>query len=102
VLMEVSAEATVRSWDDEQGWGVLESDTTPGGCWTHWSVLDFDGYRARSCGQKVRLKAESPGQDGFPWRAIRVRLDGRAPAAPTETDVGGAYTSSLTVTWDDE
>lgn len=99
--MEVSAEATVRSWDDEQGWGVLDSDATPGGCWTHFSVLDFDGYRTLSAGQAVRLKAESPGQDGFSWRAVHVSVDGKAPATLADTGAGGAYTASLTITWDD-
>jgi len=100
--MEVTAQGTVRTWHDEQGWGVLDSDATPGGCWTHFSVLDFDGYRSLSPGQQVRLTAESPGQDGFPWRAVRVDIDGVAPAAPTETNAAGAYSSDLTLTWDDD
>jgi CspA family cold shock protein len=100
--MEVSVQATVRKWDDEQGWGVLDSDATPGGCWTHFSVLDFNGYRSLSPGQQVRLTAESPGQDGFPWRAVHVAVDGAAPAAPNGTNAGGAYASDLTLTWDDD
>ena len=100
--MEVTAQATVRTWDDEQGWGVLDSDATPGGCWTHFAALDFDGYRKLSPGQQVRLTAESPGQDGYAWRAVRVVVDGTPPAAPTETASGGAYASDLTVTFDRE
>ena len=99
--MKVSAQATVRTWDDEQGWGVLESDATPGGCWTHFSVLDFDGYRSLSPRQQVQLVAESPGQDGYPWRAVRVVVDSKPPAAPTETDSDGAYASGLILTFDD-
>lgn len=100
--MEVTAQATVRTWDGEQGWGVLDSDATLGGCWTHFSVLDFDGYRSLSPGQQVRLKAESPGQEGFPWRAVHVAVDGVGPAARAETNAADAYSSDLTLTWDDD
>jgi len=99
--MEVSVQATVRTWDDEKGSGVLESDATPGGCWTHFSVLDVDGYRTLSPGQQVRLTAESAEQDGFPWRAVRVVVEGRAYAAP-RMDAGSAYRSELVMTWDDD
>lgn len=100
--MEVNARATVRMWDDAQGWGVLDSDATPGGCWTHFSALDFDGYRSLSPGQQVQLVAEAPGQDGYPWRALRIVVDSKPPAAPAETDSDGAYTSGLTLTFDDD
>lgn len=100
--MEVSTQATVRTWDDEQGWGVLTSDATPGGCWTHFSAIDVDGHRTLSPGQQVRLTAESPGQDGYDWRAVRVVLDGTAPATPDTANADGAYLSDLTVSFDDD
>lgn len=99
--MEVSTGATVRTWDDEQGWGVLDSALTPGGCWTHYSALDIDGYRTLSPGQQVRLVAETPGQDGYTWRAVRVAVDGRSPAAPAATTSEGAYPSDLMLIMDD-
>jgi CspA family cold shock protein len=37
--------ATVREWRAEDGWGVLDSVETPGGCWTHFSVVEMVGYR---------------------------------------------------------
>lgn len=64
--------ATTREWRDEEGWGVLDSAVTPGGCWTHFSHLDMPGYRALKPGQVVRLDWESPGQDGYGYRAVRV------------------------------
>ena len=99
--MEVNAQATVRAWDDEQGWGVLDSVATPGGCWTHFSALDFDGYRSLAPGQQVQLTAEAAGQDGYAWRAVRVIVDGKPPALPNEEHADGAYASDLTVTFDD-
>ena len=100
--MKVSAQATVRRWDDEEGWGVLDSDATPGGCWTHFAALDVDGYRTLSPGQRVLLEAESPGQDGYAWRALRVVIDGAGPTTPHESNASGAYTSDLSVTFDDD
>lgn len=100
--MEVKAQATVRAWDDEQGWGVLDSAVTPGGCWTHFSALDFDGYRSLTPGRRVHLTAEAADQDGYAWRAVRVVVDGKPRAPINKERVDGAYRSDLTVTFDDE
>lgn len=35
---------TVGSWSDAEGWGVIESPETPGGCWAHFSVVAVTGY----------------------------------------------------------
>jgi cold shock protein len=64
--------ATVREWRDEEGWGVLDSPETPGGCWAHFGNIDMSGYRALNRGQVVRLDWESPGQDGYGYRTLRV------------------------------
>ena len=74
----MSVAATVRTWYADEGWGVLDSDATPGGCWTHFSALDLDGDRSLSPGDEVQLVAESPGQDGLalarrPRRRRRAR-----------------------------
>ncbi|WP_128802461.1 MULTISPECIES: cold shock domain-containing protein [unclassified Streptomyces] len=65
-------EAMVREWDDDEGWGVLDSRETPGGCWTHFSVVEEPGFRSLTAGQKVALEWESGEQDGFQYRATRV------------------------------
>jgi CspA family cold shock protein len=78
------ANATVREWHDDRGWGVLDSPETPGGCWTHYSVIDtpclgsVDGaevseYKVLSTGEKVEFEWERAGQDGFVYRAVVVR-----------------------------
>lgn len=64
--------AVVRQWSDEEGCGVLDSTETPGGCWTHFSHVEGDGFRTLSAGQVVDLDWESPGQDGYGFRAVRV------------------------------
>ncbi|MGW1529923.1 cold-shock protein [Streptomyces sp. NPDC002159] len=65
-------EAMVREWDDEEGWGVLDSSETPGGCWAHFSAVEMPGFRSLVAGQKVTLEWESGEQDGFQHRAVRI------------------------------
>ena len=76
--------ATVREWHADLGWGVLDSPETPGGCWTHFSnietpyVASVDGgqvyqYKSLSAGEVVELEWETPGQDGYDYRAVAVR-----------------------------
>jgi cold shock protein len=64
--------ATVREWRQEEGWGVLDSAETPGGCWAHFSDLDMAGYRELQPGQNVRLHWEKVNQDGYQFRAVKV------------------------------
>jgi cold shock protein len=65
-------EAVVREWHSEEGWGVLDSPETPGGCWTHFGCIQMEGYHELRQGQRVALVWEKPGQDGYPFRAVRV------------------------------
>ena len=67
--------ATVREWFAEDGWGVLDSAETPGGCFAHYSAIEMEGYRSLAPGQSVQLEWEAPGflQDGYVYRAVRVR-----------------------------
>jgi CspA family cold shock protein len=89
---------TVREWRDEHGWGVIDSADTPGGCWTHYSSLAVAGYRTLAVGQAVELEWEAPGQDGYPYRAVRAWPHGHEPVddvpAQGATD---AYQSTLTL-----
>lgn len=67
--------ATVREWDDEEGWGVLDSPETPGGCFAHFSdIQGLKGFRSLAAGQRVELEWEAPGfkQDGYDFRAVRL------------------------------
>ncbi len=62
----------VRAWRDEEGWGVIDSPDTPGGCWAHFSSVAMPGYRSLHAGQMVTLDFEDAEQDGYAFRAIRV------------------------------
>ena len=65
--------ATVRESRDEEGWGVLDSPETPGGC-GHYADIQATGFRTLSPGQQVDLTWEAPGfkQDGYDYRAVSI------------------------------
>ena len=68
--------ATVASWNDEQGWGVLDAPEAPGGIFVHFSFIDADGYRSLQGGQIVDLELDGPlpfDQDGCRWCGRNVR-----------------------------
>jgi CspA family cold shock protein len=63
---------TVREWSDEEGWGVIGSSDTQGGCWVHFSHVVMSGFRTLSGGEQVLLEWEPADQDGYSFRAVRV------------------------------
>lgn len=52
--------ATVREWHEEEGWGVLDSTETPGGCFAHFSDIEMAGFRTLDPGRQVQLEWEAP------------------------------------------
>lgn len=66
----------VRFWSEEHGWGVIDSEELPGGCWAHFSHVAMSDYRTLSAGDNVGLEWEAFEQDGYAYRAIEVQLEG--------------------------
>ena len=90
----------VREWHDADGWGVLDSDETPGGCWAHFSHLRMAGCHRAVPGQRVTFTFEPGPQGGFDYRAVDVTIDG-VPRIETELQPPGpGYQSRLTIDWD--
>jgi cold shock protein len=88
----MSTVGIVRFWLREEGWGVIDSPDTPGGCWASFSHLWKDnipepgpgevveiqgGYREAFEGETVDFEWERANQDGYTFRATKVRLRGR-------------------------
>ncbi len=98
----MATRGTVRSWHADDGWGVLDSPATPGGCWAHFSAVLVPGYRALEPGEAVELTAEAGVQDGYAYRAVEVWPAGQAPVRTDDRCVGPspAYCSALTLTFD--
>ncbi|OJF16121.1 cold-shock protein [Couchioplanes caeruleus subsp. caeruleus] len=91
---------TVRTFDAEEGWGVIDGPDVPGGCWVHFSAIAMDGYQELARGQHVSFRAEAASQDGFAYRAVKVWTSDIEPPDRTRTQDGSAaYHSSLTLTF---
>src|SRR4051812_48391655 len=90
----------VRTYNADEGWGVIDGPDVPGGCWVHFSVLAMDGYRQLTPGQRVSFRAEAAAQDGFAYRAAKVWTSDTEPDDQQRNDASsGAYHSTLTLTF---
>ncbi|MGI8761317.1 MAG: cold shock domain-containing protein [Jatrophihabitantaceae bacterium] len=95
---------TVRHFDNAEGWGVIDTALTPGGCWVGFAAINMPGYRTLGAGAAVTLDIEAVDQDGFGYRAVDVWPDGVEPGtrpAPTRENTG-AYRSRLVIGFDDD
>ena len=90
----------IREWHEDEGWGVVDAAETPGGCWAHFSAGAVPGYVVFEPGQPVHLDWESPGQDGFAFRATRLWPFGAEPVGKETTGPSAAYSSVLTLGFD--
>ena len=84
----------------DDGWGIIDSEDTPGGCWASFSSVLVPGYRMLRAGEAVTLHHEPTEQDGYCFRAVEVWPADQEPHR-TETEAEGpsdAYFSSLTIT----
>lgn len=97
----MSVPGTVSEWHDDDGWGVVESEATPGGCWLHYSSILVPGHRSVEVGLAVLFTFEEVDQDGFRYRAVQAWPADREPVRPPEHE-GGTMRSVLTLTFDDE
>jgi CspA family cold shock protein len=92
---------TVRNYDADEGWGVIDGPDVPGGCWVHFSAIAMDGYRQLIPGQHVWFRAEPTEQDSFAFRAVKVWTSDAEPPNPSgKLRRTSAYDSSLTLTFD--
>jgi cold shock protein len=96
----------VQEWNDDEGFGVINSPDTPGGCWAHFSSIITDGYRTLAAGDPVAFTFEAGRQDGYHYRAILVWPPGAGPGTPPSPQTlsgepGAAYHSTLTIRRDD-
>jgi len=96
----VTTVGTVREWHADEGWGVIDSDATPGGCWAHFSGVLMSGYRFLSPGQTVSFEFETGWQDGYDYRAVAVWTGDERPAPPDPAPPSAAYGSVLILEFD--
>ncbi|PWG12365.1 cold-shock protein [Streptomyces sp. V2] len=89
----------VLEWHREEGWGVITSDALPNEVWTHFSIVQAEGFRELATGQTVTFSAERAEQDEYHWRAVRVWPEAGANRQVTEYEDPG-YSSSLDIDFD--
>lgn len=65
----------VRQWNEDEGWGVIESSSFDDAIWAHFSSIDpashrnkAGGFRLLRAGDRVSFTAEQAEQDDFHWR----------------------------------
>jgi cold shock protein len=94
----------VLEWYAEEGWGVLDSANTPGGCWAHFSAVQVEGYRSLTPSATVQFTFEAAEQDGYSFRAVAVWPPGAEPGLRSgePTTSADAFRSRLTITVNDE
>ena len=97
----MTTDGIVREWHSDEGWGVLDSADTPGGCWAHFGSVLASGYRALDAGQAVSFDFERGRQDGFDFRAVAVWVGDVRPEPPSGPVRSVAYRSTLHLTFDD-
>jgi cold shock protein len=91
----------VRFWEDRDGWGVIDSAQTPGGCWAHFSVVQVPGHRTLAAGEPVTLEWEVVDQDGFAFRAtLAFPASQGGPIDDTQIAPTEALSSILIKEWD--
>ncbi|QRP43766.1 cold-shock protein [Amycolatopsis sp. FDAARGOS 1241] len=61
------------AWHLDDGWGVLQARTVPEQVWAHYSNVDVGGFRSLDPGAEVEFTVERAEQDGYHWRAVRVK-----------------------------
>jgi CspA family cold shock protein len=97
------SEGTVREWNSDEGWGVIDSAETPGGCWVHFSAIAGGGLHGLTPGEHVTFTYEAARQDGFGYRTVLVwppgAESGTPPQAHHDQPPSAAYQSSLTIRW---
>ncbi|TMS50409.1 cold shock domain-containing protein [Mycobacterium sp. DBP42] len=68
---------TVSEWHKSEGWGVINSPDTPGGCFVHFThIVNQTGFRELQAGEAVQFEWEAGSQDDYNFRALVVRRGG--------------------------
>ncbi len=77
---------TVIRWDEDRHGAVIEAAELPGDCWADASVVEHSttGAGTLRAGQVVEVDWTEPGDNGRPFRAVRV-----VPREDLQATVGG-------------
>lgn len=102
--MTSSTPGVVGKWSDDEGWGVIESAATPGGCWLHVSMWRGREFGRVGVGGAVEFTYEAAPQTPYRYRAVEAWPAGEEPFRDHVVEVRGpseAYRSELRITFDE-
>lgn len=110
--MTTTTPGTVRSWNGEEGWGVVDLDPDVGGdpglpavvrdVWVHFSAVVGRDFGYLVPGERVSVAwDEAPNSPHGRQASAVVVADGGSGGGPIEASDPGAMTSILTIKWDD-
>lgn len=89
--MEGVAEGRVRRYSTAEGWGIVDSADTPGGCLVHSDAVLDDGH-SLTAGRSVNFEWQplDNGECGFRYRATSVSLVGSLSRSDPGVTFAGA------------
>jgi CspA family cold shock protein len=62
----------VRVWHEDEGFGVIDTDETPGGIGAVFPVIHMSGFKTLAAGQTVRVKYVPERQDDCAFQSVEV------------------------------
>jgi cold shock CspA family protein len=77
-------QGTVRSWAEDEGYGLIDSADTPGGCWADRAGIVMDGHRALTPGDPVTFTCVPGWRAGYRYLALLVWPPVLAPVSPPQ------------------
>jgi cold shock CspA family protein len=93
------AKGVVQEWSALEGWGVIVSDETPGGCLVKRLQLVLSGYHELTAGQQVEFEYEETDEDGCQHRAMQVTVEGDDPLSiPFGNSTSGLTLKAFSIT----
>ncbi len=104
MILTMAALGKVSYWSAEEGWGVISSAETPGGCWVHFSAAAEGGFQDLAEGQILEMDYEKVEQDGYSFYATRVWSPGAPPdrSVEDEASMSGPAEGELRFTTGDD
>ncbi len=91
------ADGTVRFWHVEEGWGVLDSPSTPDGCYASFAAIQMDGFRELARGERVSFEFLEFASDGYAYQATAVHRPNHTIDRARPDRDSSAYSSDLAI-----
>jgi cold shock CspA family protein len=110
--MTTTTAGTVRSWNADEGWGVVDLDPVVGGdpglpavvrdVWVHFGAVVGRDFGYLVPGERVSVTWDEVPHPPHGGQASAVVVaDGGSGGGPIEASGSGVMNSTLTVRWDD-